>query len=64
MGHWVWCYLFNNQITAVQDPATIVDATDESFGFVASNAGGGSKTAEVDGVTYDNIFAWMNAQSK
>ena len=64
MGHWVWCYLFNNQITAVQDPAAIVDATDESFGFVASNAGGGSKTAEVDGVTYDNIFAWMNAQSK
>lgn len=64
MGHWVWCYLFNNQITSVQDTEAIAAAEDESFGFVASNAGGGSKSAEVDGVSYDNIFAWMNAQSK
>lgn len=64
MGHWVWCYLFNDQITAVQNPAAIVDAEGEDFGFTPSNAGGGSKAAEVDGVSYDNIFAWMNAQSK
>ncbi|MBR2259384.1 MAG: prolyl oligopeptidase family serine peptidase [Blautia sp.] len=64
MGHWVWCYLFNDCITKVQDPAAIVEAEDESYGFVPSNDGGGSISAVVDGVTYDNIFAWMNAQSK
>ena len=64
MGHWVWCYLFNDAMTAVQDPAAIVDATDELYGFVPSNEGGGSQSAEVDGVAYNNVFKWLNAQSK
>ena len=64
MGHWVWCYLFNDKMTAVQDPAAIIDAEDELFGFVPSNEGGGSQSAVVDGVSYDNIFKWLNAQSR
>ena len=64
MGHWVWTYLFNDKITAVQDPAAIVDAEDELFGFVPTNDGGGTQAAVVDGVSYDNIFVWLNAQKK
>ncbi len=64
MGHWTWVYLFNDEVTAVQDPAAIIDAEDDMYGFVPSNNGGGSMDAVVDGVSYNNIFAWLNAQSK
>ena len=64
MGHWVWCYLFNDQITKVQDPDAIRNATDDLYGFVPSNDGGGSLFATVDGVTYESVFAWLNAQSR
>lgn len=61
MGHFSWVYLFNNQVTGVQDKEAIAASTDEeTFGAVATNDGGGTMSAG----EYTNIFEWMNAQSK
>ena len=63
-GHWSWVYFFNDQVTGVQD-AKAVKKADDLSGFKADNkSNGGSATAEVDGKDYDNIFDWLNAQSK
>lgn len=59
-GHSVWVYLFNNQITGVQDRDKIVAAADDNFGVVPTNAGGGTLSA--DG--HSNLYEWLNAQSK
>ena len=66
MGHFSWIYLFNNQVTGVQDKAAIAASTDaEIFGFEPSNAtGGGTAAATVGETTYTNIFEWLNAQSR
>jgi predicted esterase len=66
MGHFSWIYLFNNQVTGVQDKAAIAASTDaETFGFEPSNAsGGGTAAATVGETTYANIFEWLNDQSK
>ncbi|MFC3927040.1 prolyl oligopeptidase family serine peptidase [Streptococcus caprae] len=64
MGHWSWTYFFNNKMSGVQDPAKIIEA-EGITGFEPSNASnGGTATAEVDGVTYTNVFDWLNAQTK
>lgn len=61
LGHWVWIYLFNDQVTAVQDREKVLSETEEKqYGVVPSNMGGGTLTA--DG--YSNVFEWLNAQSK
>lgn len=62
MGHWSWVYLFNDQVTAVQDPEAVKASADddETFGFKPSNEGGGSM--EANGCK--NIFDWLNVQSK
>ncbi len=50
MGHFSWCYLFNDAVTASQE---------QSEGDVKpSNNGGGSVAPQ----GYSNIFEWMNAQ--
>lgn len=60
-GHFSWIYVLNNQVTGVQDRERIAASTDsETFGAVPSNTGGGSLAAG----EYDNLFAWLNAQSK
>ncbi|WP_162011644.1 prolyl oligopeptidase family serine peptidase [Streptococcus sp. S784/96/1] len=65
MGHWSWIYFFNNEVTGVQDVVTVKNAADVTSGFKADNATkGGSDKAIVNGTTYDNIFDWMNAQTK
>ena len=53
-GHWVWVYLFNDQVTAVQ----------EAKNLVPSNNGGGSLKARDSKGEYNSIFAWLNAQVK
>ncbi|MGT2930465.1 prolyl oligopeptidase family serine peptidase [Streptococcus dentasini] len=64
LGHWSWIYYFNNQVTGVQDPETIRNGQEIS-GFEPSDSTfGGRNKAEVDGQIYDNIFSWLNAQSK
>ena len=66
LGHFSWIYLFNNQVTGVQDKAAIAASTDaEIFGFEPSNAtGGGTAAVTVGETTYTNIFEWLNAQSR
>ena len=66
IGHFAWVYTFNNQVTRVQDRETIVDGPeDDIMGFAPNNDGGGTLQAtDADGNPYDNLFAWMNAQSK
>ncbi|WP_438272900.1 prolyl oligopeptidase family serine peptidase [Streptococcus huangxiaojuni] len=64
LGHWSWVYFFNDQVAGVQD-AEAVKKADELTGFKANNKNkGGSATAESGGKEYDNIFDWLNAQSK
>ena len=53
-GHWVWVYLFNDQVTAVQ----------EAGNLVPSNNGGGTLKARDSKGEYNSIFAWLNAQVK
>ena len=62
MGHFVWIYTFNNQVTHVQDAAAIIASADDDMtcGVTASNDGGGSLTCG----DFANLFEWMNAQSK
>ena len=66
LAHFAWVYTFNNQVTGVQDREAIADSTDnDTMGFTPDNNGGGAAQAVgTDGTVYDNIFAWMNAQSK
>ncbi len=64
MGHWVWCYLFNDEVTASQDPEAVATATDANYGFVANNNGGGTVSPSDENGTYTNLFDWLNAQSK
>ncbi len=67
MGHFSWIYLFNNQITGVQDREAIAKSTDiKTFGFIPSNPeqGGSYKATDSDGNEYDNIFQWMNEQHR
>ena len=60
-GHWSWIRLFNNQVTGAQDPEKIMNATkEENYGFAPTNEGGGTIAPQ----GYQNIFAWLNAQSK
>lgn len=65
MGHWSWIYLFNNQVSGVQDPEAIAASEDASEGFTANNEScGGTMTASDENGTYTNIFAWLNVQKK
>ena len=66
LGHFSWIYLFNNQVTGVQDKEAIAVSTDaETFGAEPSNTtGGGAAAATVGETTYTNIFEWLNDQSK
>lgn len=60
-GHLSWIYLFNNQVTGVQDPVKIAASSDtKTFGVSATNDGGGTATAN----GFSSIFEWMNAQSR
>ena len=65
-GHFSWIYFLNNQVEGVQDRNKIKNSRDtETFGFKPSNAGrGGSEKAVVKGKTFENIFEWMNFQTK
>lgn len=61
MGHLSWIYLFNDQVTKVQDKEKIAESSDqESFGTVPNNDGGGSQSAG----DFTGLFEWLNAQKK
>ena len=66
LGHFAWVYTFNNQVTGVQDREAIAEGPeDEIMGFAPDNNGGGAfQAVDADGNSYDNLFVWMNAQSK
>ena len=65
MAHFAWVYTFNNQVTGVQNRDAIKNGPeDENMGFVPDNNGGGAEQASDANGTYDNLFAWMNAQKK
>ncbi|MBR4545610.1 MAG: prolyl oligopeptidase family serine peptidase [Oscillibacter sp.] len=65
MAHFAWVYTFNNQVTGVQNRDAVREGPeDEIMGFVPDNNGGGAEKASDANGTYDNLFAWMNAQKK
>lgn len=65
MAHFAWVRTFNNEVTGVQNRDAILNgAEDEMMGFSPTNDGGGTEQAADANGTYDNLFAWMNAQKK
>ena len=65
LGHWTWVYLFNDQVSYVQDPQKVVESDEDSFlcGMEPNRKGGTMKVPDGDGV-YNSIFAWLNDQSR
>lgn len=64
MSHWSWIYLFNDQVSYVQDRDKIINGSEIFLrGFEPSDAGGDEKAEDENGV-YDNIFQWLNAQER
>lgn len=65
-GHVVWVYVFNDLVTGVQNPQTIMNATDTgTYGATPSNAErGGPRRATVNGTQHAGLFQWLNAQAK
>ena len=63
-GHWVWVYLFNDKVNAVQEAKVLSSGDAKSLDFVPSNNGGGSRKAKNGDVEYNSIFEWLNAQKK
>ncbi|MCD7845169.1 MAG: prolyl oligopeptidase family serine peptidase [Oscillospiraceae bacterium] len=64
LGHWSWVYLFNNQVSLVQERDEILNAEDDFFsGFRPDPNGGTATVTDGDGSAYGSIFAWLNDQS-
>ncbi len=55
IGHWVWVYLLNDEVSGVLDKEAVL-AADASFSSIEGNAKGGKE--------FKSIFAWMNEQKK
>ncbi len=66
LGHWVWTYLLNDQVSYVQDPETIREGTNRSFlmGYYPEHDGGSVLVTDGEGNAYESIFAWMNDQER
>ena len=64
MGHWTWVYLFNDDVSYVQDPQAVIDWDGNSFlyGMTPNREGGTVQVPDGKGV-YKSAFAWLNDQS-
>lgn len=65
-GHLSWIWLFNDQVTHVQDRERVKASKEDDVhcGLQPSNDGGGKFLAEDEKGKYENLFCWMNAQAK
>lgn len=66
LGHWVWVYLLNDQVSYVQDVASIRDSTERTFfsGFRPDRCGGSALVTDEEGNAYESLFAWLNDQER
>lgn len=66
LGHWVWVYLLNDQVSHVQEVEPIRESTDQTFfhGYRPGQQGGSARVTDGDGNAYESIFAWMNDQTR
>ena len=66
LGHWVWVYLLNDQVSYVQDVAAIRDSTDRTFfgGYRPEATGGSLQVTDGDGTPYESLFDWLNDQER
>ena len=64
LGHWTWVYLFNDQVSYVQDRQAVIDSDEDSylFGMDPNRNGGTTQISNGDGV-YESVFAWLNDQT-
>ena len=64
LGHWVWVYLLNDQVSYVQDVASIRDSTEDTFfnGYRPEPSGGSVLVTDSDGNAYESLFDWLNDQ--
>lgn len=66
LGHWVWIYLLNDQVSYVQDTEAIRDSTDRDFffGYRPEATGGSVQVTDGDGNAYESLFDWLNDQER
>ena len=66
LGHWVWIYLLNDQVSYVQDAEAIRDSTDSTFmwGYRPGSSGGYLSVTDSDGNAYKSLFDWLNDQER
>ncbi len=65
LGHWTWVYLFNDQVSFVQDTRKVLDSDEDTYlcGMTPDRNGGTERVPDGDGV-YGSVFAWLNDQSR
>ena len=66
MGHWVWIYAFNNQVTKRFDNAKVAEdyvnvTIDETSGKVTST---GNYVTAANSTTEENMWQWLAGKSK
>ena len=61
LGHWAWVYLFNDQVTWVQDPERVLESDEDVYlyGMSPNRKGGTMQVPDGNGV-YESVFAWLN----
>lgn len=66
LGHWVWIYLLNDQVSYVQDAEAIRSSTDRTFmwGYRPESNGGTVQVTDSEGNAYESIFDWLNDQER
>ena len=55
-NHWAWIYVFNNEVSYVQDASSILSSRNPWTMGYRANASGGT-------VGTEGLFAWLNEQS-
>lgn len=66
LGHWVWIYLLNDQVSYVQDAEAIRESTERTFfyGYRPEADGGSVPVTDEEGHAYESLFDWLNDQER
>lgn len=66
LGHWVWTYLLNDEVSLVQNPEPIRESGFDTFllGYYPEWDGGSVAVTDEGGAAYDSLFAWLADQRR
>ncbi len=64
LGHWTWVYLFNDQVSWVQDTRRVLESDEDTYlyGMTPDRNGGRERVPDGNGY-YESVFAWLNDKS-